>query len=145
MVYAHKSIAKLNKPPYPIPKPHTIPENGKPSVLTNKHEPQQSTTHNHDNVSHTDSNNESTLDQHHGKLPLDLPTIHREQHADLYYKHLIAYLELQTEPSERNVFWKVIHDKDVHILKDKILYYLHRPKVHMNYQKDWELHIVTHS
>ncbi len=95
LAYAHKSIAKLNKPPSPIPKPNTAPENGKLSVLTNKHEPQQSRAHNHDNVNHTDSDNESTLDQHHGKRTLDLPTIDREQHTDSYYKHLIAYLELQ--------------------------------------------------
>ncbi len=38
-----------------------------------------------------------------------------------------------------------MHDKDVHILKDKILYYLHRPKLHKNYQKDWELHFVIPS
>ncbi len=82
LAYAHKSIPKLNKPPSPIPKPHTAPENGKPSVLINKHEPQQITAHNHDNVSHTDSDNESTLDQHHVKLTLDLPTIHRKQHTD---------------------------------------------------------------
>ncbi len=82
LAYAHKSIAKLNKPPSLIPKPNTAPENGKPSILTNKHEPQQCTAHNHDNVSHIDSDNESTLDQHHGKLTLDLPTIHREQHTD---------------------------------------------------------------
>ncbi len=63
----------------------------------------------------------------------------------LYYKHLIAYLELQTEPSDRKVSMKVMHDKDVHILKDKILYYLHRPNVHKNYQKDCELHIVIPS
>ncbi len=78
----------------------------------------------YDNVSHTDSDNESIIDQHHGKHTLDLATIHREQHTDPYYKHLIAYLELQTEPSNRNVSRKVMHDKDVHILKDKILYYL---------------------
>ncbi len=85
-------------------------------------------------------NNEPVQDE--AKLQLDLPTIEREQHKDHYYKHLIAFLTKQTQPIDRNILHKVLSDQSIHIMKDNILYYLHRPKAHKNFQKDWETHIV---
>ncbi len=132
---------------------HPIPKSDRASTHTTDQQMQQNTTSTHTTVDHqqdtsstsrpqpdaSQDNTETQPDD--DQLPLDLETIKIEQRKDPYYNYLIEYLTTETEPHDRNILRKVLRHKNNHVMKDEILFYIHKPKVHKHFEQDWEFHV----